>query len=739
MTFLNSIWVWLAAGTLAAAIPILIHLIRWRRPREVRFPSLEFLKDVTQAKVRRFQLRQLLLLILRVLIVALFALAMMRPAMHARGALGRGSTTVGIILDNSFSMSARDPAQSGVPVGGGDRTGDSPVPEEGTVFQTAKRRAAEVVGMMREGDRGVFALAAAPVRIPYATAITDLSLLRQEVERSTIEATRADLPQALERVAGVLAASRTLNREIYVISDFQRIDVEAWQTLLGKRGDSTAVPRGGPRAGARGGTAANVLEGTHVYLIPARTLPVDNLAIERVRLDALAVGPDAAARLVVTIVNDAEDEAKDVVVRALEDGESGEALGEAYVTAPAMGRAEVSLMLRRLPASGSLRVALTPDALPWDNNAYLVTEQPGVRRVLLVCGGDPATDPAARFVRLALDPSGTHEFFQVDVVAPDDPSLTRPLRADLVLVLDVGRFPDAALEQIGRFRSEGGGVLLVLGDRVDPRSYNTTVLPKLAAIELIGLQGDPSRPEVYRSLRVASTGHPIFDGFSGVAGGNLTSARFQRVLEAKPGPGVRVLAEFSGGLPALVEDRGTLVFTTSMDGKWNDLPTSGAFLPLLHRMVLYLCAQGSASDHLKAGDPVERAYAPEEVGGQETAFVDPQGMRTPAVRSALDGRVLLKLPAARLPGTYQLVRADGARLGLFAVSLDARESDLRVAPEGWLPPLFRPAATILKPEGAITRASVEARFGRELWPLLLMIVLGLMVVEGFVARGRVGT
>ena len=145
------------------------------------------------------------------------------------------------------------------------------------------------------------------------------------------------------------------------------------------------------------------------------------------RLDALAVGPDAAARLVVTVVNNAEDEAKDVVVRALEDGGSGEALGEAYVTAPAMGRAEVSLLLRRMPSSGALRVALTPDALPWDNNAYLVTEQPGVRRVLLVCGGDPATDPAARFVRLALDPAGTHEFFQVDVVAADDPSLDAPL------------------------------------------------------------------------------------------------------------------------------------------------------------------------------------------------------------------------------------------------------------------------------------------------------------------------
>jgi hypothetical protein len=736
MTFLNSIWLWLGAGALAAAIPILIHLIRWRKPREVRFPSLEFLKDVTQAKVRRFQLRQLLLLILRVLIVALFALAMMRPAMHARGALGRGSTSVGIVLDNSFSMSARDPAQNGVPSGSGSGSGGSPVPEEGTVFQAAKRRASEVVGMMREGDRGVLALAAAPVRIPYGTAITDLSLLRQEVERSTVEATRADLPQAFERVAAALAASRTLNREIYVISDFQRIDVEAWQSLLGKRGDSTVVEGGGARGGSGG--VAHIPGDTRVYLIPARSLPVDNIAIERVRLDALAVGPDAAARLVVTVVNNGEDEAKDIVIRAVEEGGNGDALGEAYVTAPPMGRAEASLLLRRMPAGGALRVAITPDALPWDNNAYLVTEQPGVRRVLLVCGGDPASDAATRFVKLALDPSGTHEYFQVDAVNADDPVLTRPLRADVVLVLDAGRLPDAVLEQIGRFRSEGGGVLLVMGDRVDPRSYNTMILPKLANLELIGMQGDPNRPELYRSLRVASTGHPIFEGFSGVAGGNLTTARFQRVLEAKPGAGARVLAEFSGGLPAIVEDRGTLVFLSSMDGTWNDLPTCGAFLPLLHRMVLYLSAQGSTSDHLKAGNAIERAYAPDEVGGQDATFIDPQGVRHPAERSELDGRVLLKLPAARLPGIYQLVRADAARLGIFAVSLDARESDLRVAPEGWLPPLFKPAGTLLKPEGAITRASIEGRFGRELWPILLVIVLGLMVVEGFVARGKLG-
>ena len=39
MSFLNPLFL---IGLAAAAIPIIIHLFTRRRPREVRFPSLEF-------------------------------------------------------------------------------------------------------------------------------------------------------------------------------------------------------------------------------------------------------------------------------------------------------------------------------------------------------------------------------------------------------------------------------------------------------------------------------------------------------------------------------------------------------------------------------------------------------------------------------------------------------------------------------------------------------------------------
>ena len=93
----------------------------------------------------------------------------MRPAMHARRrARARKHDRGDRPRQQLQHGGARSRDRAGVPVGGVSGSGDSPVPEDGTVFQAAKRRAAEVVGMMREGDRGVFALAAAPVRVPYA-------------------------------------------------------------------------------------------------------------------------------------------------------------------------------------------------------------------------------------------------------------------------------------------------------------------------------------------------------------------------------------------------------------------------------------------------------------------------------------------------------------------------------------------------------------------------------------------
>ena len=168
LTFLNSIFL---AGLAAAALPVLIHLFSRRRARPVAFPSLEYLHEISRQKIRRMRLRQWLLLALRVLVVAVFALAMMRPAIRGPGSrITRGSSTVAIVMDNSYSMDAIDPAiasgavtaPSSHPAATGSAPSTSPVDEEGTVFHTAKARADEILDLLGEGDRGIVAFCGRP-------------------------------------------------------------------------------------------------------------------------------------------------------------------------------------------------------------------------------------------------------------------------------------------------------------------------------------------------------------------------------------------------------------------------------------------------------------------------------------------------------------------------------------------------------------------------------------------------
>ena len=67
------------AGLLAATGPIIIHLLNRRRFRVVEWAAMDFLREAIQRNRRVLQLRDLILLALRVLCVLLFGLALARP------------------------------------------------------------------------------------------------------------------------------------------------------------------------------------------------------------------------------------------------------------------------------------------------------------------------------------------------------------------------------------------------------------------------------------------------------------------------------------------------------------------------------------------------------------------------------------------------------------------------------------------------------------------------------------
>jgi len=102
MNFLSPLYL---IAALAALVPLIIHLLHRQRAKIQVFPSLEFLRKMMRKKTRRFQLKQILLLIARMLLLLFIALALARPTITGgRAVKSHLPTTAVFILDDSFSM-----------------------------------------------------------------------------------------------------------------------------------------------------------------------------------------------------------------------------------------------------------------------------------------------------------------------------------------------------------------------------------------------------------------------------------------------------------------------------------------------------------------------------------------------------------------------------------------------------------------------------------------------------------
>src|ERR1035437_5821983 len=67
------------AGLAAAGIPLVLHLLNRIRSPIVMFPTLRFLKITAQKTSRRLQIEQYLLLLVRMAVFAMIAMAISRP------------------------------------------------------------------------------------------------------------------------------------------------------------------------------------------------------------------------------------------------------------------------------------------------------------------------------------------------------------------------------------------------------------------------------------------------------------------------------------------------------------------------------------------------------------------------------------------------------------------------------------------------------------------------------------
>lgn len=186
---------WLLVGLVAAALPILLHLVQRREPPEVAFPAVRYLEDATRDHRRRVKLRHLFLLLLRTLLIIAVVLAAAGLTMR-RGGIGRHApSALVLVLDNSASSAA---------VVDGEAT-----------LVGLRRAARAVLDRATPADRLWLVTADGIARAGTA------SELRARVDATVPSPLRLDLGQAIAAGRDLL---RTAGRpgEVVVVSDLQR-------------------------------------------------------------------------------------------------------------------------------------------------------------------------------------------------------------------------------------------------------------------------------------------------------------------------------------------------------------------------------------------------------------------------------------------------------------------------------------------------------------------------------------
>jgi hypothetical protein len=524
MAFLSPLFF---VGAVAAALPIVLHLLKREPENRVRFSAVHLLRRAPVERSSRRRLRELLLLALRVAALLLLAFAFARP-FFTSGAAASGSTTV-IALDTSLSMSA--PGQ----------------------FEKARELAEQAV------ERASGGLVAVVTFADNAHVASQPSADRRAA-RAAIDAARPGAGATRYRAA--LNAGVDLLRgrpgTIVVVSDLQETGWDA--------GDRVVIP-----------------DSARIDVVDVGA-PPPNLAVTGARVSADRIV--ASVRNSGTAATDAR-----VRVNVHDRAEAGPTHVAAESTIPiGAGQTATATFPLPTGQWASVTVDdATGAAL--DNARYLVLDTSSKPRVLVItASGDLARD-AFYLDQALIATGGDGRAYDVEGASTSDLTSWDQPRLDghtALVLTSTKALEHHARELIATYLKQGGGMLVAAAPDVDGDVLQEVMAGPRIGLTHADITATGSR--TMRTWGAVDVRHPALRGF-GPAQGALGLVQFSRVATirsqdcsvlARFTTGEPALVDCPSG------DGHALVVASDLDNRGNDFPLHASFVPFVHESIRYL-------------------------------------------------------------------------------------------------------------------------------------------------------
>lgn len=634
------------------------------------------------------------------LLLLLLGLALARPSLRSSlfSIDQKAPVHAVLILDTSLSMQYRSQGKSRL--------------------DEAKAQARRVVQELPEGSEIVVLDSGAP----QTTASLDVPTAIARLESLELLATPRVLNEALAAAYRTLAKSQQERREVYIFSD---VASSSWNLA-----DSSTLAE-------QAGLTDRILS---VYLIDVGVDEPENVAITGAALSQEVLSKNAELKLSVSVHNTGPDADRSVELEV-----DGQPRDNKPVRLPAGQTTEIAFRLAGLEEGfhqGVFRAA-ADDPMPFDDARSFTVEVRPPTRVLVL--SDRPED--AEFWVSALAPrelaAQQRARYLVDAGPPSRLGSVDLADYSVVALLNVGQLPQDGWIKLSNFVQSGGGVFIAVGERVDPVAYDTAGAQTILPARLLSEKAPPQ--PVYVSIDRFT--HPLLAKFREWGTGELADRPVLRYFQVDPAVHQSaVIANFSDGSPALVErafgqgKRGrTILWTTAAHYRptgdaWTEIPLGWSYLALADQIVRYLAGSAEAKWNYLAGQPIAIEVDPGAAGAL-FSITDPAGEFE---RLSVDPtETSLVIPPPKHLGNYRVDAGEAVRpfSCRFSVNEPAEESVLTKIPADRLAELIgKDRLRIARDPSQIEQVVGEARVGRELFPWLMILVIALVVAEGYLAN-----
>lgn len=677
MTFLNPIFLW---ASFAIAIPIIVHLFNFRRPKKIQFSDISLVQEVKRSVVRRLRLRQWLLLATRCLAILALVMVFAGPVIKGEGATeAPGSTSIAIMVDNSYSMQ------------GGN--------EKGSYWLQAQKAATEIIKAYGRTDEFMVMSTHEPlVRYNFGEQQAALKTLKS----LGIHQNTRSLPEILTQIEDVFANASYQKKSFYFLSDFQR---------------STILPD----------TAYGFkqVEGLEVNLLPLTTRQLKNAFVADHQVVSQIVEVDRPVEMSLNLVNDAKDPLKNVGLRVVM-GDEVRPVSTEDLEAGENKSIKVNLTPQK-PGWQSGYIELDDSPVDFDNRRYftyyvpekekmLVVEEKPLPQLRIMFGGDLLSQFDTKFVSF-------RNFGEENL---DD--------YKSIMLVGLTDISTGLQEKLQSHLEQGKSILYFPGVTMGPGVNRFFKAMEMGAFEKLQSQEEGA----YASG--VDLEHPIFDGmFVGKRDqSNFDAPQVYKYYRFRPGNAIvqNVILKLDNQDPVLIESRpkGGLFYNFAFLPRedWTDFTIKGVGLSMMVQVARLMNQTQRAQQNLDLGTTAYKRVKTQEkdvvrmIGMDSTEFIPEQFVQS--------GYIVLKFSRQDLPeGNYEL-RQNGKLLEYIAFNVPDSESRLESLPEQELKEYLAAAGldgiqVTQAAEGGIAQEIEIKNNGLPLWKFFLIAALVFLLIE----------